>query len=102
MVYLITRVGDVGATLIDCNVALLTVSEAVPVIPLNVAMILAVPADLPVARPEPLTVAIMPLIDDQVAAVVRSRVLPSLYMPTAVYCCCTPMGTVAVAGVTEI
>jgi hypothetical protein len=76
--FLATTLGAVGDTVIEVTRAFLMVSEAVPLIPLTVALMVTTPADLPVANPLWLTVAIVDLLVDQVAVVVRSRFEPSL------------------------
>jgi hypothetical protein len=77
-VFLTTTLGAVGDTVIEVTLAFLTVSEAVPLMPLTVALTVTTPADLPVANPLRLMVAIVPLLTDQAAVVVRSTVEPSL------------------------
>jgi len=62
----------------DFAVAVETVKFPEPVTPFNVALIAAVPADLAVASPEAFTVAMAPLLVDQVEVDVRSKVEPSL------------------------
>lgn len=51
------------------------------------ADIVVVPGLSPVAMPEPLTLATLMEVDDQVACVVTFLLLPSLYEPVAVNCC---------------
>jgi hypothetical protein len=55
-----------------------TVSEAVPLTVPEDALMVALPADLQVANPVRLTVATVPLLVDQLAVLVRSRVELSL------------------------
>lgn len=78
IVFLTRTLGAVGNTVIEATLAFLMVSEAVPLIPLTVALMVTTPADLPVANPLRLMVAMVPLLVDQVAVDVRSRVEPSL------------------------
>jgi hypothetical protein len=66
-----------GVTLIEVRFPPVTVSEAAPRIAPEEALMVATPADLPVANP-PLTVATVPLLVDQLAVLVRFRVDPSL------------------------
>lgn len=73
-----TTLGAVGDSIIEVSLAFLMVSEALPLIPLVVALMVAIPADLPVATPLLLMVAMVPSLVDQVTVVVRSRVEPSL------------------------
>ena len=72
-----------GATEMLCRVA--TVSAAVPAIPLHVAVIVVVPSATPVANPEALMVAV-PFEKEDHVSLVRVCMLPSLYVPVAVYC----------------
>jgi hypothetical protein len=75
---LATTLGALGDTVIEVTLTLLMVSEALPLIPLTVALMVTIPADWPVANPLRLMVAIVPLLVDQAAVVVRSSVEPSL------------------------
>lgn len=85
-------VAAVGAIVMVDNVALgaggaLTVRFAVPLIPLEVAVIVAeLPPVTPVATPL-LLIETAVLFDDQVATVVKSWVVLSLKLPVAVNCC---------------
>jgi len=68
----------------DCKVALLTVSVRLfEVIPFWDAVMLAVPAESPLASPFAFTVATAALDDFQVTDAVSVCVLPSLNVPTA-------------------
>jgi len=78
IVFLTTTLGAVGDTAIEVTLAFLIVREAVPLIPLTVALMVTTPADTPVAKPLRLIVAMLPLLVDQEAVVVRSSVEPSL------------------------
>ena len=62
-----------GVTAMDCRVTggLVTVSVAVPEVLLSDAVMVALPAATPVARPALLMVAVAVLLDDQVTWVVR-------------------------------
>ena len=70
-----------GVTVIEVSTALVTVTVAVPDIPACVAVMVAVPAAVPVTRPwlpaALLTVANAAEEDDQVTDVVRFWVVPS-------------------------
>ena len=66
-----------GVTAIDTS-GFVTVSMAVPLIPLELAEMVTEPAVTPVARPALLMVATALLEDDQEAVPVRSLLLPSL------------------------
>ena len=70
--------GFVGDTLMDLGVALITVSEAEPLTPLNVALIVAVPAVFALVANPPFTFATFPAVVPQVALAVRSTFEPSL------------------------
>ena len=70
---------------IACSAAVVTVSASVlEVTPLCVAVMLAEPMPLPVARPLVLIVAAAALEEVHVAELVRLCVLPSLKVPLAV------------------
>jgi len=75
-----------------------TVSAALPLTPLIVALIVADPAATAVASPPVLTVATDVLDDAHVADEVTSAVDPSLYVPVAVNCCVAPTPMLAVVG----
>ena len=67
-----------------------TLSEAVPAIAPELAVIVASPADAPVARPLLPAVSLIETADDEedhVTAVVTTAVLPSLNIPVAVSAC---------------
>jgi hypothetical protein len=95
---------EVGATVIVCNVAVVTVSCAVPLIaPLVVdvaVMVIGPPAFTPVATPEVLIVAIPVFDDDQFT--LTTPVVPSEKCPVAANGCVNPAETVADVGVTVI
>jgi hypothetical protein len=71
-------VADTGVTLTEVRFPLLTVSEPAPLMLPEDALMVTLPADLPVANPVRLTVAIVPLLVDQFAELVMSRVEPLL------------------------
>ena len=66
-----------------------TVIAFAPLVPFNVAVIVALPTPVAVTRPA-LTVATLAFDVAQVAEPVRSLVLPSLYFPVAVSCRVSP------------
>src|ERR1035438_8642268 len=67
-----------------------------------VAVMIAAPPPVDVARPVLMTVASRGLLELQATALVRFAVEPSLKVPVAVYCVLLPTATQTVAGVTEI
>src|SRR5262249_49597519 len=93
-------VGDCGVIEIETRVAWVTVSVVDPEMPPEVAVIVDVPAETPVARPcEPaaLLMVATPVIDElQVEVVVIFCVLPSLKCPVAVNCCVAPTAMLTV------
>jgi hypothetical protein len=91
-----------GATLTDCSVAAVAVRMAVPETDPNVAVMVALPAVSALARPELLTVAILPSLDVQVAELVMSCVVASVKVAVAVNCAVVFVGTEGFAGVTVI
>ena len=90
-----------GVTAIDTNVALFTLSEAVPVTEPEIALIVADPVPTDVARPEALTVAV-PGTDDVHVTDVKSCVLPSSKVPTALNCRVVPTAIETAFGSTSI
>jgi hypothetical protein len=94
--------GVSGVTDTEDNVALVTVRVAVPVLPLKAAVMVAVPAATPVARPLLLIVAADVGSEVQVACVVIFWVVESEYVPVAVNCWVFPAAMLAVAGVTAM
>lgn len=94
----IPRVSPTGVTAMEAIAGAFTVKvvelETAP----RVAEILAVPAATPAAIPFTSMVA-MPFADDaQVTSAVRSRLVPSLYVPVAVNCCEVFTGIEEAAG----
>ena len=67
-----------GVTAIDTSGAGFTVNAVLPVMVPEVALIVVVPAVIPVARPVVLTIATAGLLEIQLAVEVRTLVLPSL------------------------
>ena len=87
---------------IFCNVAAVMVRVAVPVLPLKAAVMVAVPAATPVARPLLLIVATSVFDELQITCVLISWLVPSEYMPEAANCLVFPTGTLGLLGVTEM
>jgi hypothetical protein len=75
---------------------------AVPETDPNVAVMVALPAVSALARPELLTVAILPSLDVQVAELVMSCVVASVKVAVAANCAVVFVGTEGFAGVTVI
>jgi hypothetical protein len=72
------RVKSSGVTEMDVMVSALTVTEVdLETLP-RVAVMVAVPAPIPLTRPAASTVALAMVEEDQVTRLVRSRLLPSL------------------------
>ena len=90
-----------GVTAIETNVALLTLSEAVPVTEPEIALIVADPVPIDVARPEALTVAV-PGSDDVHVTDVKSCVLPSSKVPVALNCWSVPRAIATAFGSTSM
>lgn len=90
----------------DTNAAGVTVKIDVPESEAKVAVITAVPAptlsDKPSLPAVLLIVATVPSFEVHAAEVVRSCVLPSVYVPVAVNCCVVPIAMDALGGVTAI
>src|SRR6202163_3847378 len=94
--------GFVGVTAMDTSVAAVTVSVVLPVMLLEAAWIVVVPAPTAVAKPAALIVATVTAEELHVAVLVRFCVVPSLNVPVAVNCCVPPFVTEGFAGVTAI
>ena len=90
-----------GVTAMDTNVALLTLSEAVPVTEPESALIVVDPVPTAVARPEALTAA-APGADEVHVNEGKSCVLPSSKVPTAVNCWVVPRAIETAFGSTSI
>src|SRR6266516_4470546 len=88
-----------GLTVTDATGTVVTVSAAVPLLPSEVAVIVAAPTATPVACPVPLTVATAGLLLDQVT-VRPPNGLPNASRVIAAYCAVCPTPIVAVGGVT--
>lgn len=67
--------------------------------PFRSALMVEVPAETPVARPDEIIVATLASDDVQLTCLVRSRLEPSLKEPLAVNCCVCPAGIEALDGV---
>jgi hypothetical protein len=100
----IAKLAGFGVTAIAVMVfvAAVTVSVAVPLMPLSDAVMVVEPAVAPVAKPDEFTVATAVFEEFHVAVVVTFAVELSLYVAVAVYCSVAPTAMLAVAGVTEI
>jgi hypothetical protein len=85
----------------EARVAFVTVTEAVPLIPAELAVMVAVPAIAAVASPKEFTDTIFCAEDDHVNGV-SICVLPSSKLPVAVNCSAVPTAIVEVAGLTEM
>jgi hypothetical protein len=100
--------GFAGVTVIDTSTAAVTVRVVEPpmLVPGSVAEMLVEPIETLVARPwlppALLTVATPVLVELQVAELVRSCVLPSLYVPVALKDSVVPSAIEGFVGVTSI
>jgi hypothetical protein len=94
--------GLAGVTVIDCNVAAVTVRIVLPVTPFNVAEIDEVPTAAPVANPALVIIAVDGVAEAHVTLPVRFCVLLSLKVPVAVNCCVAPLVMLGLAGVTAM
>src|ERR1700676_3175103 len=94
--------GFAGVTAMDTSVAAVTVSVVLPVMLLEAAWIVVVPAPTAVAKPAALIVATVTAEELHVAVLVRFCVVPSLNVPVAVNCCVPPFVTEGFAGVTAM
>ena len=72
------RVKSSGVTEMDVMVGAVTVTEVDLATLPRVAVMVAVPAAIPLTRPAASTVALAMVEEDQVTRLVRSRLLPSL------------------------
>ena len=94
--------GSAGVTAMETSTGAVTVRSVDPAIIPEVAEIVDVPIFKLVARPPALIVAAAGADDAQVALLVRSCVLASVYVPVAVNCCVLPAARDGVRGVTAI
>jgi len=90
-----------GVTAMDTSVAAETVTDAVPLMPPELAVSVMLPAAIAVATPELLTASEFGADEDHVSEV-SNCVLPSSNAPVALNDCSVPMAMVAVAGLTVI
>jgi len=90
-----------GVTVTETMSAAVTVSDAVPVTLPEVALMVVLPVPIEVARPVESTVATLEEPEDQLTEV-RSCVLPSSKLPTAVNCWLVPSAIDALTGLTAI
>lgn len=70
--------GFTGVTTIDCRTRSATVTVVAPFNPPNVALMVEVPALRAVIPPVVVTETTPPMVEDQVALLVRSWIVPSL------------------------
>lgn len=91
-----------GATEIAVRVTEFTLNDVEPVTELRVALMLAFPGAIAVARAEPSTVATATLSDTQVTSRVMTWLVESLNDPVAVYASLVPAGMVRAVGVTAM
>lgn len=94
----IPSVRPTGVTAIEVIAGALTVNVVELVTAPKVAEIVVVPAATPVAIPFTSMVATPVAVDAQLTRAVRSRLLPSLYVPVAVNCCDVFTGKEEAAG----
>ena len=89
-----------GATVMELNVAAVTVKVAEPDLPPDVAVIVAVPADTPVASPGDTTVATAMGSEVHVTVLLMLALVPSEKLPVATKVCVPPICTVGAKGAT--
>lgn len=97
----IAMLTGLGVTAIDTRAALVTVSEADPLIEPEVAVIVTGPVPVLVAKPDALMEATFASEEDQVTDV-SCCVLPSSKIPVAMNSSVVPRAIEALAGLTEI
>ena len=98
----IAIVGMPGVTANEARFAAFTVSNVLPGVVPDIAVIVTVPSFSPVAKPLTVMEAIVFADELHVTVFVMSWLVPSENVPVAVYCCCTPNGIVILSGVTAI
>src|SRR5208337_1565110 len=91
-----------GVTAIDCSTAALTVITVEPLILPSVALMVDGPVATAVANPPLVMVATDVVAEAQVTWLVRFCVVLSEYVPVAVNCWVSPLGTLALAGLKAI
>lgn len=94
--------GIAGVMAIETSAAGVTVKVVEPLVEPAVAVTLALPWLTLVAKPWPLTVAMLLSAELHLADVVRSSVLPSLYVPVAFSCFVVPKAKDGFEGVIAI
>ena len=94
--------GIAGVIAIVLRAAGLTASVVELEIVPDAAVIVVVPMAMLIASPVALIVATLVSDDVHVADALRSCVLPSVYVPTATYCCEVPRGMDVAIGVTSM
>jgi hypothetical protein len=97
-----TTDGFAGVTAIERSAAGATVRVVEPMTEPDFAVIVVAPGATLVASPVLLMVATVLADEVQAAELVRSWVVPSLYVPVAVNCCFSPNAMEGFVGVTEI
>ena len=98
----LAMLGFTGVTAIEESVAAVTVKVVSPDMLPDVAVMTAVPAATPVARPPGFTVATLIVPEAQVTDAVISTVVPLEYVPSAVNCLVRPATTLGFIGITVI
>ena len=91
-----------GETASEARAGAVTVRVVLPLTPEYAAVMVVEPGDLAVAMPVLETVAAPAFDELQVADLVRSLLLPSLYLPVALNCRPSPAATADMAGVTSM
>jgi hypothetical protein len=94
---------SLGVIVMEVSSALVTVNDAVPTLPANSAVMVAVPGAIPFANPLVPAVSLTVATDDgdevHDTELVRFSVLPSANVPMALNCMAVCCATVALAGV---
>ena len=91
----------VGVTAIETKLAEVTVSDAVPLTPPDVAVMVTIPVPVLLANPVE-SMLVTDVEDEDQFREVSSCVLPSSKLPTALNCKVVPKAIDGVAGVTAI
>ena len=86
----------------ETSTAGVTVKPVMPVMVPEVAMMVVLPVPAPVASPPVAMVAAAVFVELHTTKPVRLPMLPSLYIPVAVYCWVVPLAMEALIGVTEM
>jgi hypothetical protein len=94
--------GEAGVTAIDTNVGNETVMVVAPLTLPNVAVTVLAPCASAVARPPPVMEATDVNAEVQATELVKSWVLPSVYVPVAVNCWVRPLATDGFVGATAM